>query len=40
VGCLEFEHHDGDENRDHAVAERLEPALVHAALPATPLTTA
>ena len=27
---LQFEHHDGDDDRDHAVTERLQPALTHA----------
>jgi hypothetical protein len=29
VGHVEFKHHDRDEDRDHAVAECLEPALGH-----------
>jgi hypothetical protein len=30
---LELEDHDGDEDRDHAIAERLEPSLGHGVPP-------
>jgi hypothetical protein len=26
----QFQNHDGDDDRQHAIAERLEPALAHA----------
>src|SRR5262245_4075551 len=34
-----FEHHDGDDDGDHAVAEGLEPGLSHASIPKDQLPT-
>ena len=30
VGHFQFQHHDGDDDCEHAVAERFEPVLLHA----------
>ena len=34
LGHSQLQNHDRDENRDHAVAERLEPAFAHCVPPA------
>jgi hypothetical protein len=31
VRHLQFQHHDGDDDGEHAIAERLEPACAHVA---------
>src|SRR5204863_7605917 len=31
VGCVQLEHHDGNENRDHGVTEGFQPGLGHGA---------